>query len=646
LRRWSGSAGFRGSMRKQACQLFFICIFFIKKTLLRIKGKGEYMRTPTKIRAFRTLQVLVFVCLSFTHALYGQETAHARKRIGLALSGGGARGGAHIGILKALEEQGIEVDLIVGTSIGAIIGGLYASGHSPDEIERLLVCHWQEVFSNQAVRTSNPLMQHQKQRQALRIDLKGLKPSLPAGMLTGQKAVELFGRLTLESMLEADYDFNRLRMPFWAVATNLNTGEPYIFKKGRISEAVYASFAEPIVFLPVRKDGLLLVDGGLAANLPTKIAKEMGADYVIAVDVTSTEPNSNDGFNLLQMIERVIRIRTIATTKPNYQYADLVIKPNLAGFTGNDFGRLPEIIAIGNAAAADDIGKIRELVERANPTGQKKSRPANIEITAATNSMEEIRELSGRADLLGRGSPPPALRNRIIHSITFETASLSQPVKIPSSALLPQIKSKPGQRIHAESLTADVARLYATGMFDMVDYECRHVADDRYELVFLLKESSPNSLGLSLRYDREYHLQALTELTTRNVFGTGSYGVISARFGETEHKTATLRLIHPRFPALFIEPQAQMLTRELFEFDSSRGMSAFLDRRRGAQVMMGATIHKRFEISAGYRFETERFVLKGIRNDHETSTNLSGLSLRLRRDTLDHQEFPRSGMDL
>jgi NTE family protein len=235
---------------------------------------------------------------------------------------------------------------------------------------------------------------------------------------------------------------------------------------------------------------------------------------------------------------------------------------------------------------------------------------------------------------------------RIIDSITFEAVSLSQSEIAPSSTLLRQVKSKPGDRIVAESLAADVARLYATGMFDMVDYECRRVGDGRYKLVFLLTASSGASLGFNLRYDREYNVQGLAELTIRNLFGTGSYTVISARFGETGHDTATLRLIHPRLPMLYIEPQVQILTTERFEFNPSQGTAAFLDKRRGAQVMLGATLRKRFEMSAGYRFETERFVPKAVHNNREAGANLSGLCLHLRRDTLDHQEFRHSGMNL
>jgi NTE family protein len=570
------------------------------------------MLTVSKHRISRILQVLVFVCLTFSIALQGQEKAPPCKGIGLALSGGGALGAAHIGVLKVLEEEHVKIDCIAGTSFGAIVGGLYASGYLPNEIETLLLNHWQEVFSNQAVRSRAPLIQNQKLRQLVRLDVEGFKPSLPRGILRGQHLIELLSRLTLEPMLAAHYDFDRLPTPFRAVATDLLTGKPYIFKSGRLSEAANASMALPVFFSPIDKDELVLVDGGLADNLPADIVRDMGAQVVIAVDATSPESTRVKVRNILNVMQQAIGLPMKSTTKSNYAHADLVIRPKLDGFSNTSYKHMPEIIKRG--------------------------------ISEAKDRTEEIRKLAGEKNLGKSPQKTPPVLNPIIDSIKFETTSPSRPPKIPSTFLLSQVKSKPGDKILPESLSADVERLYASGMFDNVDYICRHVAENRYSLVFLLTESSLNNLGISLLYDREYDLQALAEFSAHTILGTPSHGLLSARLGEIGHKTASLRLIHPRLPFLFIEPQAQILTHEHFEISSQLGKAEFLDKRRGVQVMLGTTILNRFEASAGYRFETERFVPKGVRNDNVPGVNLSGLRLRLRLDTLDKQEFPRSGI--
>ncbi|MBZ5500223.1 MAG: patatin-like phospholipase family protein [Acidobacteriia bacterium] len=572
------------------------------------------MLTVSKRRALRIFQTLMLMQFFSAVTLPAQGVTQPRKRIGLALSGGGARGAAHIGVLKVLEREGIKIDCIAGTSFGSIVGGLFAAGYSADEIETFITANWQDIFSNQPERARAPLLQGQNLRQLAHLNLQGLNPSLPLGFLGGQKLTELLNQYTLESMLAAGYDFDRLPIPFRAVATDLLTGAPYIFKRGSLSEAIRASISQPVIFTPVNKDGMLLVDGGLADNLPADIPAEMGADIVIAVDVTSPSLEVEEVRNAFNVIDQSLGLLTQQTVRPHDKYAQLVVRPDLNGYFHTSYARMPEIIQRGVSAAEANIDKIRALVG-----------PENL------NVVERRR---------------PAVVNTIIDSITFETTSRSRLQKIPTSYFLRQIASRPGDKIVPEKLSIDIARLYATGMFEKVDYECQLVGENRYSLIYHLTESSPNSLGVSLRYDREYRLQALTEFSARDLFGTTSYGTFSGRFGETGYETVSLRLIYPKLPFLFLEPQGQILTRERFERSVQQGTAPYVDKRGGAQLMLGMRRLGRFEASVGYRFEMERFVPKDVSHPNVPRYNLSGLRMHVRRDTLDAQEFPRSGMNL
>ncbi len=572
------------------------------------------MLTNWKRPSLWILPILVLLVLSSAAAMPRQAAEASRKRIGLALSGGGARGAAQIGVLKVLQREGIKIDCIAATSFGSIIGGLYAAGYSPDEIETLVLGHWQEIFTNQPVRAKSPLLQGQNLRQLAHINLEGLNPNLPQGVLGGQNLIKLLDQWTLESMLAANYDFDRLPIPFRAVATDLLTGAPYVFKNGRLGEAVRASISQPIVFTPVAKDGLLLVDGGLADNLPADIPAKMGADTVIAVDTTSPSLKLDQVRSALDVIAQALGLRIQQTVEPHYKYANLVIRPNLDGYLNTNYVRMREIIQAGVAAAEARLGEIRTLVGETNLMKGERKRPAPIDL--------------------------------IIDSITFEAVSRSRLQSVPSSSFLRQIKSRPGDQIVPEKLSLDIDRLYATGMFEKVDYECRQVAKNRYNVVFHLTEAGPNTIGVSLRYDREYRLQALTEFSARNLFSSTSYGTLSGRFGESGYQSASLRLIHPKLPFLFLEPQGQLLRRERFGSTIQGGVATFVDKRRSAQLMLGMTRLGRFEASVGYRFETGRFEPK----DGPTATlppvNLSGFRLNIRRDTLDAQEFPRRGMNI
>ncbi len=561
--------------------------------------------------AFLVLAVLMVMQIFLTPVLCAEKADQNRPRIGLALSGGGARGAAEIGVLKVLEREGIRVDCIAGTSFGAIVGGLYSAGYSADEIETLILGHWQDIFRNQPERTRAPLVQDRNLRQLVRLDLKGLSPNLPTGLLRGQKLTELLNEWTFKAIYSAHYDFDRLPIPFRAIATDLSTGAPYIFRNGRLSEAIRASISQPIFFTTVAKNGLHLVDGGLSNQLPTDIPAQMGADIVIGVDVTSPDLAYEEVSNFYNVVDQSLGLITKQTVKPHYQYAQIVVQPRLDGYKHTSYSQIRAIIARGEAAAEARISEIRALI------GESVS----------------VRERT-----------PSATNDPVIDSIAFETASSSRHFnKSLHSYYLRQVKSRPGDTIDPRKLSVDTQNLYATGMFDNVDYECRPIETHHCKLVFLLAESSLNTLGASLRYDQEYNVQGLIEFTGHNLFGTTSYGTLSAKFGETGYQMAALRLIHPKLPFLFIEPQVQTSRRERF-VRTLEGKETYLDKRHSAQLMFGTRLSRSLEISAGYRFEAEKFVPEAASNSSTKNTNLSGLRLNIRRDTLDAQEFARSGM--
>ncbi len=546
-------------------------------------------------------------------SLRSQTNSNYHKQIGLALSGGAARGAAHIGVLKVLEREGIHVDCIAGSSFGAIVGGLYAAGYSADEIEKLVASDaWKEVLSNQAERSRAPLIQGRSSRQLAHIGLRGFNPMIPGGILRGQRLLELVNQYTIKQMIAAGYDFDRLPIRFRAVSTDLLTGRPYIFKSGRMSEALRASSGLPLIFQPWQKDDMLLVDGSMSNNLPADIVREMGADIVIAVDVTSPAAKIEEIRTAFNVYDQCLGLLMKQTVQSHYQYADIVIRPELNGYSNMSFARMKEIVGRGFDSALARVTELRELVGSRNA------------IDLARTSTESA--------------------GPVIDSIAFAANGSADPESEAPARLLREVKCKPHETILPEKIATDTRRLYATGLYENVDYELQHMGGNRYRLQYHLMESSSNSLGVSVRYDRDFGLQALTEFSSRELFGTTSYATITSRFGATGYHSATLRLIPPQFPFLFLEPQLQYLKRERLEFNDHRDSAAFADRRRGAQISVGMSLHGRFEASAGYRFESVTFAPKDQRHVDTPSTTLGGLRLRVRRDTLDAQEFPRAGM--
>ena len=233
--------------------------------------------------------LLLAVCLFLPCAAYPQqpETALQRPTIGLALSGGGARGSAHVGVLKAIEEMGIPVDFIAGTSMGAIIGGMYASGYSADEIRQILVeMDWERAMRDKPDRELRTMRSKELEAQFLipyRMGLNDGGIQLPLGLIEGQHLDQVLHRILMPVV--GIHQFDDLPIPFHAVATDLVTGDEVVMSSGSLPNALRASMSVPGVFAPVSIDGRLLVDGGMSNNLPVSVVREMGADIVIAVDI-------------------------------------------------------------------------------------------------------------------------------------------------------------------------------------------------------------------------------------------------------------------------------------------------------------------------------------------------------------------------
>lgn len=289
-----------------------------------------------------------------------------RPRIGLVLSGGGARGLAHVGVLKALERERIPIDLIAGTSMGAIIGGLYASGMSAERLEaELLSVNWDEVFAG---RVDRPLLS-QRRKEAdfelspvLEFGMRDGELRAPLGALSGRGLETLLRRYTLP--VRGVQDFSRLPIPFRAVATNMETGQPVILSTGDLALALRSSMSVPGVFAPTEADGRILGDGGLVDNLPVDVARAMGADIVIAVNIgtplASRDALGSVGGLTAQMInilsEQNVQ-RSIAMLRP----VDVLIAPPLGVLSAGDFNLARELIDQGEAGVRPQQTRLAAL---------------------------------------------------------------------------------------------------------------------------------------------------------------------------------------------------------------------------------------------------------------------------------------------
>ncbi|MBN2414787.1 patatin-like phospholipase family protein [bacterium] len=287
-----------------------------------------------------------------------------RPRLALALSGGGARGFSHIGVLKVLESRGIPVDAIAGTSIGAIVGGLYAAGYTAAEIESLAVAiQWDEIISSDPSREQ--LFVNQKDERSthlLQLRFKGSRLVMSSGYSTGHHLSALLRRLILNTPYQYTTDFRDLPISFCAVTSDLVSGRSVRLTSGSLTDAMRASMAIPLLFTPLRKDSMLLVDGGLIQNLPVSDARALGADVVMCVDASSRLRPADDLDAPWKIADQVTSIMQQEKLESQLRAADIVVSPELHGVTNTDFQRVSEIIAAGETAAQSVMSGLQALL--------------------------------------------------------------------------------------------------------------------------------------------------------------------------------------------------------------------------------------------------------------------------------------------
>lgn len=306
------------------------------------------------------LLIVALSCASVAHAKPGAQC------IGLVLGGGGARGVAHIGVLKVLERERIPICKIAGTSMGSVAGGLYASGYSADEIEQILYAiDWKDVLNDDPPRSDFPMRRKNETLRYLinfRFGLRDGAIQWPRGVVQGQKLLLLLRRLTLHTWKVPNFD--ALPIAFRAVATDLVSGEQVLFKDGDLGLAIRASMSVPAAFAPTRVDGRLLVDGGLVNNVPVDVAQAMGADRLIVVDigtVPATQTSMDSPFAItMQMLDVLMRQRT-AQLLQKMASEDVILLPQLGDIGVADFDRSSEAIASGEAAAQLQIDRLRQF---------------------------------------------------------------------------------------------------------------------------------------------------------------------------------------------------------------------------------------------------------------------------------------------
>ncbi len=297
-----------------------------------------------------------------------RERPLARPRVGIVLSGGGARGIAQIGVLKALARHNVPVDFIAATSMGAIVGGLYAAGYSLAELESLAVTtDWDDVLSLADDTKRTELFMDQKlvdDRSFIVVRFEGLAPVLPSAVSSGQRLTDFLSDKILQALYHPFPDFDDLKIPFRAVATDLISGRRVVMHDGSLAEALRASATVPLLFTPIERDSMRLVDGGLVSNAPIDVARSAGCDIVIAVNTTSGLRTVDEMTSPWQTADQIMGIMMERVNERGWESADYVLTPEIGRHPGASFYGLDTLIRLGEATTERCMPDILQLLER------------------------------------------------------------------------------------------------------------------------------------------------------------------------------------------------------------------------------------------------------------------------------------------
>lgn len=287
-------------------------------------------------------------------------------KIGLALSGGGSRGIAQLGVLKALEANNIPFDIIVGTSMGSIIGGLYSAGYSLAQLDSILrSVNWEEMISITETSRRDLFIDKKitEDREVFSIRFDGLRPIIPTSLSSGQKVMNFLNLLTISAPLYIEENFDELLFDYYAVSTDLITGNQVILDNGSLSRAMRSSSSVTFLLAPVKLDSALLVDGGLVANVPVNVAHKIGADYIIAVNTTSKLRREAELIYPWLIADQIVSIPMNIITEQNLDNADVIIEPYLGDRKNNDFSNMQEMIEMGYGSVEPHLNSIRRKLK-------------------------------------------------------------------------------------------------------------------------------------------------------------------------------------------------------------------------------------------------------------------------------------------
>jgi NTE family protein len=543
------------------------------------------------------------------------QTLNVRPKIGVTLSGGGAKGLAHIGILKAIDSAGLKVDYITGTSMGSIIGSLYAIGYSADTIEQITrTIDWDLVLSNSSSLRSL-FMEEKEEYSKYIIELPWINSQfrLPTGVLTGQELWLKFSELFFPVYNQKN--FSDFSIPFRCIGTDVGTGEAVVMKEGEIISAIRSSMAIPSVFTAVDFNGKRLIDGGIVRNFPVRDVKEMGANYVIGSNVTAGLLPSDKVRNVLQILMQVAFFREAEDARTEVPQCDIYIPFKMEKYSMGSFADADAILQLGLEEGRRLYPQFKRLADSLDqiygPAPPKKDRlPQVNKVEISSYEVQGVEKTS--ADFF-------------VHTMNFDV----------------------GKSYTAKQLANMVRRAYGTRYYSRIIYSLQPQPDSTVRIVFDVTENPFTFAKLGLHYNRFTGVGIIANITSRNFFTTNSRSLVTVNLGETfrvraEHLQYIGRLKNISVP---LDLQFDRFDFNTYDTYVQTGLYKQHYFRFGGRFQYSAS--RNFSIGVGHKFEWLRYsptISKGL--EFKGSNNFTSTYVYLAHNSLDRSIYPRKGVKL
>lgn len=563
------------------------------------------------------LQIILLITFSIfsTHYSFSQSKKKTNPKIGLVLSGGGAKGIAHIGVLKELEKKGIKPDYIVGTSFGALVAGFYAIGYSPEQMEEIIKNSDWDYLINDVIKRKNVLIgQDDKNKNAiLNLPLDGVKPSVSSGLYTGQNILTFF-EITCKDY-NRPMDFDDFEIPFRCIGTNIETGEEKIFDKGLLPQVLRASMSIPSIFTPFMIDDELYVDGGLVNNFPTDVVKEMGADIIIGVDVGAVLYKKDEIKSIFQILDQSSSFYNARISRKNKKLCDIYIRPDISNVSAMDFDNVTEIIKKGTESAIANMANIEKILQERNYQTQ-----TIIHKLPVTDSLHIV-----SINVNSEGSD-----NKTKHSI--------------NKLVQGKLHLKTPVTLSKQDLEDRINQVYGSKYFSQVSLQFTPI-DSAYNMTLNVKEKTENNFNIGARFDQTYGVNILLKAEFRNLMIYGSLLELKGVIGQSPH--FSYRYTTDRGSNIGFGSSLNYDFFNVFTYENNKIFSTYNFQRAALDVFVHSHLNNYNRIVLGG--ETSLFSLSSIQSIadiNDKSNFYYNMYLAYVTDTWDDAYYPSKGFKL